>query len=387
MTNRNILFLSAWYPNRYDAMDGLFVRKHAEAASRHANVAVLFLKEAPENKKIEIEENDFGNVHEFFIYYPSFPNSCIHKIKKTISWIYAYRIGYKHVLGKWGRPDLIHANILTRTGIIACFINKMTGIPFVITEHWSRYFPENFGFNGHLRKLTTHWVIKNASAVLPISDMLKNAMQRCGILSNRYKVIYNVVDDFFFQKEIAAAHDKKMLLHVSCFYEPAKNVKGILRAISSLKEKRMDFELVIIGTGVDFQSAYDYAGKLDLLDCITFVGEKSPQEVAQWMHRCDAFVMFSNFETACVTIMESLACGKPVVTTPVGIVETDIHTNNGVITPCGDERQLTQNLDWMLDHYLDYDGKAISSEAYKRYSYETISLKLAAIYDNAIKKH
>jgi len=29
-----VLFLSAWYPNRYDAMAGLFVRKHAEAVSQ-----------------------------------------------------------------------------------------------------------------------------------------------------------------------------------------------------------------------------------------------------------------------------------------------------------------------------------------------------------------
>lgn len=26
-----VLFLTAWYPHRYDAMAGLFVRKHAEA--------------------------------------------------------------------------------------------------------------------------------------------------------------------------------------------------------------------------------------------------------------------------------------------------------------------------------------------------------------------
>lgn len=30
-----ILFLAAWYPNRTDDMEGLFVRKHAQAAALH----------------------------------------------------------------------------------------------------------------------------------------------------------------------------------------------------------------------------------------------------------------------------------------------------------------------------------------------------------------
>ena len=38
-----VLFLSAWYPNRYDAMAGLFVRKHAEAVGQYADVCVLYL--------------------------------------------------------------------------------------------------------------------------------------------------------------------------------------------------------------------------------------------------------------------------------------------------------------------------------------------------------
>ena len=38
-----VLFLSAWYPNRYDTMAGLFVRKHAEAVGQYADVCVLYL--------------------------------------------------------------------------------------------------------------------------------------------------------------------------------------------------------------------------------------------------------------------------------------------------------------------------------------------------------
>ena len=37
-----VLFISAWYPNRYDEMAGLFVRKHAQAVSQFCEVEVLY---------------------------------------------------------------------------------------------------------------------------------------------------------------------------------------------------------------------------------------------------------------------------------------------------------------------------------------------------------
>ncbi len=35
-----VLFFSQWYPNRYDAMPGLFVRKHAQAVARFCDVDI-----------------------------------------------------------------------------------------------------------------------------------------------------------------------------------------------------------------------------------------------------------------------------------------------------------------------------------------------------------
>lgn len=38
-----VLYLTQWYPHRYDAMAGLFVRNHAEAAVRQGvDVCVLY---------------------------------------------------------------------------------------------------------------------------------------------------------------------------------------------------------------------------------------------------------------------------------------------------------------------------------------------------------
>jgi glycosyltransferase involved in cell wall biosynthesis len=46
---------------------------------------------------------------------------------------------------------------------------------------------------------------------------------------------------------------------------------------------------------------------------IEFMGEKMPTEVAEYMQQSDFFVLFSNYENSPVVISESLACGKPVI--------------------------------------------------------------------------
>jgi hypothetical protein len=50
----NVLFLSAWYPNRHDSMAGLFVQKHAEAVSMYADVKVLYVHADKDVKHFEI---------------------------------------------------------------------------------------------------------------------------------------------------------------------------------------------------------------------------------------------------------------------------------------------------------------------------------------------
>ena len=51
-----VLFLSLWYPNKFDAMAGLFVKKHAEAISLFANVDVLYIHASIEDRYYSIED-------------------------------------------------------------------------------------------------------------------------------------------------------------------------------------------------------------------------------------------------------------------------------------------------------------------------------------------
>lgn len=378
------LFLSAWYPNRDDAMSGLFVRKHADALSEYCKVSVLYLHTDVSVRRIEVIFQRFNKVNEILIYYPSFTGR-LKIICKPLYFCYAYFVGLKLLFRQHGRPDIIHVNILTRNALPALYLKFFNHIPYVITEHWTRYLDSRNSYKGLFRKILTRIAVRNAASVMPVSIDLQSAMQRHGLKNNNYRVINNVVEDFFFEKQVItpSTNQLKHIVHISCFDDEQKNISGILRVLATLMKLRNDFYITLAGTGKDFPALYKLTVTLQLpVDRIHFTGEQNPEQIAQLIKSADFFLLFSNHENAPVVISESLACGKPVVSTDVGGIPDMINSSNGILVKSGDEVALLSALTTMLDTYQQYDKGLISSSAFERYSYSSVGEK---IYNEYLK--
>lgn len=381
-----VLFLSQWYPNRYDAMAGLFVQKHAEAVGLFACVRVLYVHADEKIRTFETEEKKLGNITETIIYFPSPKSGAFYKFIKTINYLKAYIKGYKQITSQEFIPEIIHVNILTRTGLIAYFYRLWKGTPYVITEHWSRYLTDRDNYKGFIRKLITQNVVRKAAAILPVSDNLKKAMLNHKLQNSHYFVMNNVVDNFFFAQIPTVQCLKKRIIHISCFDDNAKNISGILRVVSALSKKRNDFELIILGTGIDFDKIVAYAQTLDIdRKIVHFMGEKIPEEVANWLQNSDFLVLFSNFENSPVVISESLVCGKPVLSTNVGGISEHINKSNGILIEKGNEEELLEKMDYLLDHFQNYDSEMIKKNAENKFSYDSVGKQIVDIYYNCIK--
>ena len=377
-----VLFISHWYPHRNDKMYGLFVQKHAEAVSQFCEVQVLYVQPNSNLKSFEIEEIEHDGLKEMMVYYPAKTTNIYQRAVKTFNYIKAFIIGYKQLKKQGYKPDIVHANILTRTAVFAYLLKLWKGIPYVITEHWSRYLPARNSFCGIIRKIVTRVVVKNAEAILPVSKNLAEAMQAHNLHNKNYVIVNNVVDDFFFEEVPEVHRPKKRIIHISCFDEQAKNIKGILRATYELAQKRADFELMFIGTGIDFEEVFNYAALLNFpKGIIHFLGEKTPKEVANWLKNSDFLILFSNYENSPVVIAESLVCGKPVISTNVGGISELLNESNGVLIKKGNEQELLKQMNNMLNHLENYDSLKIKNDSKNKFSYHSIGLLISKIYD------
>ena len=358
-----VLYLTPWYPSKKDEMSGLFVRKHVEAVrAQGVEVRVIFAESWRETGRQW-------------------------KALRREGWI----------------PDVVQLNVIQKQGLLALWLKKRYGIPYVIVEHWSGYLPENGMFKrlSAIKKRIYRRIAAQAEQVLCVSQRLQQAMQDCGIRAQQWGLIDNVVDGFFFEKveskktkvesRKTKVESRKTLLHVSCFDERAKNVKGLLRAAKMLSEKRQDWKLVLVGTGADYEDVRAFADTLDIPEgLLEWTGELTPSEVAERMHEADALVLSSRYETYGVVLAEAAAAGLPILSTPVGIAENVAN----LIVP----QEIAQNKPGRMAEFMEtilwgqevrvksQKLKVESKKSEERFSADFIGKKLKKSYDSCLHR-
>ena len=381
-----VLFISQWYPHRYDPMFGLFVQKHAEAVALYANVAVLYVHPDPSITKREIEITSEKGFQEIRVYYPAAGNSITAAIRKQIEYLTAYREGFNLLYDSWGLPDIIQASVFTRTALVAAFLKWKYKIPYAVIEHWTRYFREKT-FRNLIHRQLSIVAAARADAVMPVTKHLQKCMEQHGMKNANYHIINNVVDDLFFQKLAKPSEKKIRILNVTCFDDAQKNLSGLLNVIQALRIKRQDFELMLVGEGVDSYHIKELSQEKGLGDdLVLFTGMLTGEELVKTFQQSHFTVLFSNYENIPVVISESFACGLPVISTNVGGIAEHIDKSNGLLIEKGNEMALFEALDYMLDHYKDYNPEQLKEMAYNKYSYSSVGKELVDIYKNIVKK-
>lgn len=387
---KNILYLARWYPNRYDPMPGLFIRRHALSVMEYYNVSTLsvhlnFDKNAATFEKEILTET---GLLEIKIYTKASDTGIkfIDSAFNLIRFFQAHYIGIKEVKSRRGNPDLVHVNVLTRCGIVALLYRILKGVPYVITEHWTRYLPGTGSYKGFLRKMLTQNVVKNASAILPVTLNLQKSMEMHGLSNDNYQVIPNVVDTNLFKP--AAVHiiqDKKIILHVSCFEDNQKNISGILRVLAKLALKRQDWKCVMVGDGIHFEKLTKYASELNLKDkFVFFTGLRENNDLVELMQQASFQVLFSRDENLPVVISESFACGVPFISTNVGGISEHLNGALGTLIPSEDEESLLTSIEQMLDHPERYNKELIRTYAIDNFSQRVIGEQLKNVYERIL---
>ena len=392
-TRFHVLYLPRWYPNRYDPMPGLFIERHGLSVLPHCDVSVLYVHsdDKLKDKKYDIIESDENGMFTVKIYFrkSGIAFRPLANLVNSIRFFKSHQKGFRIIRKKVRRADLLHVHVLTRLGIIA-WLNKIRhGTPYLITEHWTRYLPSTDTYHGFSRKLATQWVVKRASAILPVTANLRDAMINNNLKNDNYVVIPNVVDvEMFSPKTRKRKNDKKQILHLSCFADVQKNISGILRVLKRLSEKRQDFECVMVGDGVDFEILKNYSDQLDLTGkFVHFYGLKENQELANIMAEADFMIMFSNHENLPVVILESYACGVPVISTRVGGIHEHMNDDLGKLTTPKDEDEFLEAIENMLDHLDEYDKNKIRKYAVDHFSNEVIGRSLYKVYSEILNQN
>lgn len=369
-----VLFTTAWYPNRKVAGDGVFIQKHAQAIARLNDVAVLMVQTDVMVKGWQIElchHEASDSLHEVLVYVPKtrFELPVITGLLRLMWLMLGYLKGYRFIRRQYWqgqRPEVCHVNVLTRAAGLPWLLCKLHHIPYIITEHWTRYARPEAYPESQMQLTFGRLFVRDAAYVCPVSYNLEQSMKQWKLESRYYTRIGNVVDtDLFRLPSVEEARIQPAgcvrFVHVSWMRDPAKNISGILRTLSQLNVKRQDWHLDLIGEGNDKEMLMELAHKLGLADLVSFLPAQQGETLARTLRQHDAMLMFSNHENQPVSILEALSCGLPVIATHIAAIPGMLAQKRGITVEARNEAQLLE----VLEHFIDMQRQVWQQDGHR----------------------
>lgn len=171
--------------------------------------------------------------------------------------------------------------------------------------------------------------LQASAGCISVSHSLKDLVTGHGLSADHVEVIPNAVDRTRFRprdRQAARARlglsaDRPLIVSVGTMIE-LKRHHIVVSALAGVRERHPGATLAIIGMERDEPG---YVAKLErtaadagVSQAVRVVGAVAPDAVAEWLAAADVFCLVSSREGCCNAVLEALACGRPVVATPVG---------------------------------------------------------------------
>jgi D-inositol-3-phosphate glycosyltransferase len=159
---------------------------------------------------------------------------------------------------------------------------------------------------------------------------------------------------FFPMNQIAARRqlefkpDDSLALFVGRF-DSMKGLDRLIEAMRYLKHRRGLRLIMVGGDGLhtpEGKKLLVLARTYGVEESIAFIGRIEQKDLPLYYNAADVMVMPSYYESFGLVSLEALACGIPVVATPVGVMDTIIKEGlNGQLVANGDARLLAKAID------------------------------------------
>jgi glycosyltransferase involved in cell wall biosynthesis len=184
---------------------------------------------------------------------------------------------------------------------------------------------------------------RQSEAVITVSEALAREVRDIEP-STRAVTIYNGVNFERFQ----IAEDKpqgKRILFIGNLLD-TKGVHELIEAFAALGEKEATLDL--IGDGPARAALERRIGELGLTSLVVLHGRVPHEQLAKLLPRYSVLALPSYSEGVPNVVVEALACGVPVVTTPVGGIPEVVQGDCGILVPPRDVKALAEGLQTAL---------------------------------------
>ena len=217
--------------------------------------------------------------------------------------------------------DVIDAHYFYPDGVAAAWLGKVLGKPVVITARGSDL---NVLGQYAAARAMMRWAGRTASASTGVCNALAQMLVDWGVPAQSVHVVRNGVDPVRFQPverkdaRLRLGLDGAPLLLSVGNLVPVKGHELTIDAVAELAMHHPGVRLVIVGRGAQREALETHARSRGVLDRVHFAGAIPNEELLDWYSAADMSVLASHSEGWANVLLESMACGTPVVASDVG---------------------------------------------------------------------
>lgn len=138
---------------------------------------------------------------------------------------------------------------------------------------------------------------------------------------------------------------KETAIFAARFNDPRKNIPFLLRSFRTVVDRIGAAELFLVGENRPSDAILEIIASLNLENHVRLLGSKERQNLPEILNRASLFVIPSHQEGLCISALEGMACGLPVVSTRCGGPETYVvNDQTGYLVNNGNEEEFSRSM-------------------------------------------
>ncbi len=252
-------------------------------------------------------------------------------------------------LRRAGRCDVLFAQSTVPEGLCAALLGRWTGAGAACLARGTDV--NVVGASTRTGRWLTAWTVRHLGGVAAVAHDLAGSLADLAPTAARATVLYDGIDQLAFspgdraaaRRALGLAECGAIALYVGRL-TAGKGLAVLVEAFSRVVREVSGARLLLLGDGELRQDLAARAAQAGLAAAVHLLGEQPYEDVPMWMRAADLVVLPSEAEGFPNVVREAMACGRPVVATPVGDLPRIVAADSGRLVAVGDPATLADAL-------------------------------------------
>ncbi len=297
---------------------------------------------------------------------------------------YLKYVGILKNIIKHFKPDILHAHYATSYGLVGA----LSGFHPYVISCWGTdvmKFPQkNF-----IAKSILKYNFKSADEICATSNTIKDYVAK--VTNKPVTVIpFGVNVDEFKPKEVKSLFDESDFVIGSIKpLEPLYNNDVLIESFNSLVKKYDHLKLLIIGEGSEEARLKQMCTQLKIEEKVKFTGRIPFNQISNYFNMIHVLANLSEYESFGVSVIEAMACEKPVIVTNVGgLKEVVTDDSVGIKVEVRNTEATSAALEQLILNtaMCKTIGKNAREHVLKLYNWESNLHEMIKVYEELINK-